>query len=188
MENRLIDHDHLIRLDKENAYDKLLQLVEQNGAEVVIFDTAYKFLGGDIESSAALSRAFEVLDKVIHETGVSMVMTHHLRKSAGGKGKENTDVADPDGVAGSFLWTGWPNDFPPFGDWCDYHHPEATRSDRCLNPDVRETHSYRYSRPRGRRRATASAVIGSGDRHLRRLHAAPRVAIRTSHSNVLSEI
>lgn len=37
-------------------------------------------------------------------------MTHHLRKSAGSTNRrENTDVADPDGVAGSFLWTGWPN-------------------------------------------------------------------------------
>jgi hypothetical protein len=109
MENLMIDHDHLLRLDQENAYDTLLQLVEQNGAEVVILDTAYKFLGGDIESSKALSKAFEVLDHVIHETGCSIVMTHHLRKSQGSKGRENTDVADPDNVAGSFLWTGWPN-------------------------------------------------------------------------------
>lgn len=108
-ENLLIDHDHLLRLDQSNAADILLQLVEQNGAEVIILDTAYKFFGGDVESSSALMKGFEVLDKVIHETGCSTVLTHHLKKGQGGKVKENTDVADPDAVAGSFLWTGWPN-------------------------------------------------------------------------------
>ena len=109
MENLLIDHDHRLRLDQANAYDTLLQLVEQNGAEVVILDTAYKFLGGDVESSSSLMKAFKVLDRVLHETGCSIVLTHHLKKGQGGKAKENTDVADPDAVAGSFLWTGWPN-------------------------------------------------------------------------------
>lgn len=109
MENLLIDHDHLVRLDHPGAYDVLAGLIQQNGAEVVIFDTAYKFLGGDVESSASLMKAFGVLDKLIHETGVSLVMTHHLRKGQQSRGKENTDIADPDGVAGSFLWTGWPN-------------------------------------------------------------------------------
>ena len=108
-DNLMIDHDHLLRLDQKESYDLLMRLVEDNGAEVVIMDTAYKFLGGDVESSAALMKAFEVLDRVIHATGVAMVMTHHLKKGQGGKGKENTDIADPDGVAGSFLWTGWPN-------------------------------------------------------------------------------
>lgn len=109
MENLLIDHDHLIRLDQAGAYDLLAPLVEQNGAQVVVFDTAYKFMGGDVESSSSLMKAFEVLDKLIHETGVSVVMTHHHKKGQGGRGKENTDIADPDNVAGSFLWTGWPN-------------------------------------------------------------------------------
>lgn len=109
MENLLIDHDHLIRFDQKGAYDVLMQLVEQNGAEVMIFDTAYKFFGGDVESSSSLMKGFEVLDKVLHETGCSMVMTHHHKKGQGGRGKENTDIADPDNVAGSFLWTGWPN-------------------------------------------------------------------------------
>jgi hypothetical protein len=108
-ENLLIDHDHLIRLDQPNAYDTLLGLVEANGAEVVILDTAYKFFGGDVESSSSLMKGFEVLDKIIHETGCSFVLTHHHKKGQGGKGKENTDIADPDNVAGSFLWTGWPN-------------------------------------------------------------------------------
>jgi len=109
MENLLIDHDHLIRLDQVNAYDTLLGLVEQNGAEVVILDTAYKFFGGDVESSSSLMRGFEVLDKVIHQTGCSFVLTHHHKKGQGGNGRQNTDIADPDNVAGSFLWTGWPN-------------------------------------------------------------------------------
>ena len=87
MENLLIDHDHLLRLDQPNAYDTLLQLVEQNGAEVVIMDTAYKFLGGDIESSSALIKAFEVLDRVLHETGCSFVITHHMRKGSGRQGQ-----------------------------------------------------------------------------------------------------
>lgn len=109
MENMLIDHDHLIRLDQAGSYDVLMSLVEQNGAEVMMLDTAYKFFGGDVESSSSLMKAFEVLDKVIHETGVSVVMTHHHKKGQGGQGRQNTDIADPDNVAGSFLWTGWPN-------------------------------------------------------------------------------
>ena len=110
-ENLLIDHDHLIRLDQPNAYDVLSQLVEQNGAEVCILDTAYKFFGGDVESSSSLMKAFGVLDRVIHETGCAFVLTHHIRKSSGGSnsGKQAMDYADPEGVAGSFLWTGWPN-------------------------------------------------------------------------------
>jgi hypothetical protein len=108
-ENLLIDHDHLVRLDQPNAYDTLLQLIEQNGAEVCILDTAYKFFGGDVESSSSLMKGFGVLDKLIHETGCAFVLTHHLKKSQGGNAKQNNDVADSDAVAGSFLWTGWPN-------------------------------------------------------------------------------
>lgn len=108
-ENLLIDHDHLLRLDQPNAYDTLMQLVDQNGAEVCVLDTAYKFFGGDVESSSSLMKAFGVLDKIIHETGCAFVLTHHLKKSQGGNSKQNNDVADSDAVAGSFLWTGWPN-------------------------------------------------------------------------------
>lgn len=109
-ENLLIDHDHLIRLDQLNAYETLLHLIEENGAEVCILDTAYKFFGGDVESSASLMKGFGVLDKLIHETGCAFVLTHHLKKSQGSSnGKQAIDYADPDGVAGSFLWTGWPN-------------------------------------------------------------------------------
>lgn len=109
-ENLLIDHDHLIRLDQPNAYDTLRQLIEQNGAEVCILDTAYKFFGGDVESSTSVKKAFQVLDDLIHETGCAFVLTHHLRKSSGGiSGKQQQDFADPDSVVGSFLWTGWPN-------------------------------------------------------------------------------
>lgn len=108
-ENLLIDHDHLVRLDQPNAYDTLLQLIEQNGAEVCILDTAYKFFGGDVESSSSLMKGFAVLDKLIHETGCAFVLTHHLKKSQGGNAKQNNDIADADNVAGSFLWTGWPN-------------------------------------------------------------------------------
>lgn len=108
-ENLLVDHDHLLRLDQQGAYDVLCQLVEQNGAQVVIMDTAYKFLGGDVESSSSLMKAFDVVDRVLHATGCAVVMTHHHKKGQGGGKKENTDLADPDNVAGSFLWTGWPN-------------------------------------------------------------------------------
>lgn len=109
VENLLIDHDHLIRLDQKDSYDVMMNLVETNGAEVVILDTAYKFLGGDVESSSALMKAFDVLDRVIHNTGAAIVMTHHMKKGQNARGKENTDIADPDSVTGSFLWTGWPN-------------------------------------------------------------------------------
>lgn len=106
-ENLCIDHDHLLKWDQPGAYDKLCELVTQNGAEVIIFDTAYKFLTGDMEKSGRMSAAFDVLDRVIHETGVSIVITHHHRKgTTDSKGK---DVADSESVAGSFLWTGWPN-------------------------------------------------------------------------------
>lgn len=109
-ENLLIDHDHLIRLDQPNAYDTLVQLIEQNGAEVCILDTAYKFFGGDVESSATLMKAFGVLDKLIHETGCAFVLTHHNKKGqSAASGKQQADFADPDNVVGSFLWTGWPN-------------------------------------------------------------------------------
>ena len=107
-ENLLVDHDHLIRLDQPNAFDLLLQLVEQNGAEVLMLDTAYKFFS-DVEKSSVLMKGFDVLDRLIHKTECSIVLTHHMRKSASQGGKVNTDIADPDSVAGSFLWTGWPN-------------------------------------------------------------------------------
>lgn len=109
VDNLHVDHDHILKLDRKEAFEALYQLVRQNRAEVVIFDTAYKFFGNDVESSSALSKAFEVLDRLIHETGCSVVMTHHHKKSQGGKSGANNDYADPDNVAGSFLWTGWPN-------------------------------------------------------------------------------
>lgn len=109
LDNLLIDHDHLLRFDQPTAYDTLMKLVEDNGADVCILDTAYKFFAGDVESSSSLMKGFEVIDKVIHKTECAFVLTHHLRKGEKSKGKENNDVTDPDAVAGSFLWTGWPN-------------------------------------------------------------------------------
>jgi hypothetical protein len=109
VDNLLIDHDHMLKLDQRGAYELLLNLVQANGADVVVMDTAYKFFASDIESSSTLMRGFEVLDRVLHETGCSFVLTHHHRKSQARNGSENTDIADPDNVAGSFLWTGWPN-------------------------------------------------------------------------------
>lgn len=108
VENMLIDHDHMVRLDQKGAYDVLAGLVESNGAEVLILDTAYKFFSGDVESAASVSKAFEVLDKLIHGTGVSIVMTHHMRKRQA-KDPTGAAAADPSQVVGSFLWTGWPN-------------------------------------------------------------------------------
>lgn len=106
IDNLCIDHDHLVRLDQQGAYELLVGLIQANGAEVVILDTAYKFMS-DVESSQNLMKSFGVLDRVIAETGVATVLTHHHRKAQPGAGKN--DVADPDSVAGSFLWTGWPN-------------------------------------------------------------------------------
>lgn len=106
-ENLCIDHEHLLKIDQPGAYDKLAELVTQNGAEVVLFDTAYKFLSGDMEKAGRMAQAFDVLDRLIIETGVSIVITHHHRKGSGDN--KGQDIADPDSVAGSFLWTGWPN-------------------------------------------------------------------------------
>lgn len=107
-ENLCVDHDHLIKIDRKGAYDVLEKLVTYNGVEVVFFDTAYKFFSQSMDNMTAMTNAFEVLDKLLHETGVSVVLTHHHKKTQNKNGK-NEDVADPDNVAGSFLWTGWPN-------------------------------------------------------------------------------
>lgn len=106
--NLCVDHDHLIKVDRKGAYEVLEKLVTYNGVEVIVLDTAYKFFSQSMDSQTAMTNAFEVLDKLIHETGVSVVLTHHHKKSQNKNGK-NEDVADPDNVAGSFLWTGWPN-------------------------------------------------------------------------------
>jgi hypothetical protein len=106
--NLLPDHDHNLKLDQKGALETLVQLVEQNGVEVIVFDTAYKFFSGDMESSSAVAKAFDVLDQLIKRTGVSVILTHHHRKGSGAaKGKE--EAGHPDQVVGSFLWTGWPN-------------------------------------------------------------------------------
>lgn len=107
-ENLCVDHEHLLKWDQPGAYEKLHELITQNGAEVVMFDTAYKFLSGDMEKAGRMAAAFDILDRLIIETGVSIIITHHHRKSSGDH-KGGQDVADPDSVAGSFLWTGWPN-------------------------------------------------------------------------------
>lgn len=106
--NLCVDHDHLIKIDRKGAYEVLEKLVSYNGAKVVVLDTAYKFFSQSMDSATAMTSAFEVLDKLIHETGVSVVLTHHHKKTQQKNGK-NEDHADPDNVAGSFLWTGWPN-------------------------------------------------------------------------------
>ena len=108
-ENLLIDHEHQLRLDLKESYDPLSQLIEQNGVDVIILDTAYKFFQGDMESSSALMKVFETLDRVIANTGTSVVVTHHQRKKVSGQKRRDADIGDPDNVAGSFLWTGWPN-------------------------------------------------------------------------------
>lgn len=106
--NLCIDHDHLIKVDRKGAYEVLEKLVTYNGAKVVVFDTAYKFFSQSMDNTTTMTAAFEVLDRLIHETGVSVVLTHHHKKTQN-KGGKNEDTADPDNVAGSFLWTGWPN-------------------------------------------------------------------------------
>ena len=108
-DNLLVDHDHHLRLDLKDSYGPASQLVEQNGADVIILDTAYKFFQGDMESSGALRKVFDTLDRLIQETGVSVVVTHHQRKKVSGQKRGQADVGDQDNVAGSFLWTGWPN-------------------------------------------------------------------------------
>jgi hypothetical protein len=105
-ENLMIDHDHLFQLDSPEAYRLLEGLITHNGIEVILFDTAYKFFGGDIDSSKSIMKGFEVLDRLIAKTGVSVVLTHHHRKSQISGGK---DIIDTDSIAGSFLWSGWPN-------------------------------------------------------------------------------
>jgi hypothetical protein len=107
--NLCIDHDHLIKIDREGAYETLERLVTYNGAEVVVFDTAYKFFSKSMDNATSMTAAFEVLDKLIHETGVSVILTHHNKKTQKNKSGPAQDIADPDDVAGSFLWTGWPN-------------------------------------------------------------------------------
>lgn len=107
--NLLIDHEHQLRLDLKDSYDPMSQLIEQNGVDVVILDTAYKFFQGDMESSSSLMKVFDTLDRVIANTGVSVVVTHHQRKKVSGQKRRDADIGDPDNVAGSFLWTGWPN-------------------------------------------------------------------------------
>jgi hypothetical protein len=73
---------------------------------VLVIDPAYKVFGGDIESSKSVMKGFETLDRLIAKTGVSIILTHHHRKSQVSGGK---DIVDADSIAGSFLWTGWPN-------------------------------------------------------------------------------
>jgi len=104
VDNLLVDHDHLIKLDQHNAQETLSQLIAMNGAEVVVLDTAYKFLS-DVEKSSHLMAAFSVIDSLIAEHKCAFVLSHHRRKQA----SHTQDTADQDSVAGSFLWTGWPN-------------------------------------------------------------------------------
>lgn len=104
----LIDHRVPLRLDQPNAVSTLINLVNENAADVIILDTAYKFFSGDLERSSNVSTALASLDECITETGVSVILTHHHRKKSGNQnGKEM--LPDPDQVVGTFLWTGWPN-------------------------------------------------------------------------------
>jgi hypothetical protein len=100
----LVDHKFSLILDQEGAGDSLINLIRANNAEVIILDTAYKFFQGDVERSSGLRKAFDALDYVIKETGVSVVLTHHQRK-----GSNSSGAPDVDSVVGSFLWTGWVN-------------------------------------------------------------------------------
>lgn len=108
VDNLLIDQTTLFKLDQPGAKETLLGMIRANNVDVIIFDTAYKFFSGDIESAKNVSKAFDTLDQVIAETGVSVVLTHHHRKKPGDRNGK-VEAPDPDSVAGSFLWTGWPN-------------------------------------------------------------------------------
>jgi hypothetical protein len=106
-EKLYIDHKFKLQLDQPNAANNLKNLVMENGLEVLVLDTAYKFFTGDMENAKSVAKAFSSLDEVISETGVSVILTHHHRKG-GGQGAKN-EAPGPDQVMGSFLWTGWPN-------------------------------------------------------------------------------
>lgn len=101
-----IDHDVRVRLDDPEVFDTLVGLVEMNGVDAIAFDTAYKFFGHSFQD-ASVAKGFDVLDRLISETGVSVIITHHHRKKSGGE--KNQGRSEQDDVAGSFLWTGWPN-------------------------------------------------------------------------------
>lgn len=103
----LIDHKFKLQLDQPNAANNLINLINENAAEVLVLDTAYKFFTGDMENAKSVKRAFDSLDEAITETGVSVILTHHHRKGSSQGVKAQTP--DADSVMGSFLWTGWPN-------------------------------------------------------------------------------
>jgi hypothetical protein len=104
----LVDHKIAMRLDQPGAANTLISLIQANAADVIILDTAYKFFSGDMESSKNVATALASLDEAIAETGVSVILTHHHRKSGGNQGGKE-QLPHPDQVVGSFLWTGWPN-------------------------------------------------------------------------------
>lgn len=110
MNNLFIDHDLRLKLDDpRQSLEPLLQLVEQNGLDVIMFDSAYKFFAKSFTNEDAVSKGFETLDTLIAETGVSVVLMHHHRKRGGDRSGKKEGPGDPDDVVGSFLWTGWPN-------------------------------------------------------------------------------
>lgn len=103
----IIDHTHRLQLDQPGAEQELVNIIEANAAEVLVLDTGYKFFAGDVEKSSGVKKAFDTLDHAIAETGVSVVLTHHQRK--GGSDGIKAQGPGQDSVAGTFLWTGWPN-------------------------------------------------------------------------------
>ena len=95
-----------MELNTKTGSDLFMTMIDESKAEVIVIDPTYKFYMGNENDAGEVKRFLHVLDSALSEYGVSVILTHHMRKpfiSQSGK-VIRVGLAD---FRGSSVLTGW---------------------------------------------------------------------------------
>ena len=71
----VFDTDMTFKLDRVRDMDRLRKSLDKLKPDVLILDPWYKIL--TVEDNAAYNRTQDIMDNLIHDTGITIVVVHH---------------------------------------------------------------------------------------------------------------
>lgn len=77
-------------LNTEQGRNSINQLIRQEKADIIFFDTLISFMTGDENSAKEIAEIFIELRSMAEENNCAIVLNHHFRKTSKGEGKRKT--------------------------------------------------------------------------------------------------
>lgn len=92
-----------IKIDTNEGYNKIGEMIEKYKPRVLVIDPIYKIMTGDMLNTQHVQRLVDWIDDLIAKYGVSIVLVHHTRK-----GKQDEVIwGDTDDMLGSVIFSAW---------------------------------------------------------------------------------